>query len=189
MTFHSFSGSIPGTHREIWVDTAYTHSRENGFLRAQWFGIEAFVGRVYEAHCLLLLPEGGAAYRALPLHALAHTECCEKDWTEQEAQLWDCYSWHFATPSYPYLAGLRCKTRIRDTDHFGHYWFTIKPVLDDFSAIPEQAKEFFLIALDNGRFTLQPTNRVLLEERSSTELLTDAWPTGLKRKTEIYSAE
>jgi hypothetical protein len=128
-------------------------------------------------------------YRGLPLHALAHNENCEKDWTEQEAQLWDCYSWHFATPSYPYLAGLRCKTRIRDTDHFGHYWFTIKPVLDDFSAIPEQAKEFFLIALDNGRFTLQPTNRVLLEERSSTELLTAAWPTGLQRKTEIYSAE
>ena len=186
---HSFSGSIPGTHREIWVDSAFTHSRENVFLRAQWFGIEAHVGRVYEAHCLLLLPEGGAVYRGLPLHALAHNENCEKDWTEQEAQLWDCYSWHFATPSYPYLAGLRCKTRIRDTDHFGHYWFTIKPVLDDFSAIPEQAKEFFLIALDNGRFSLQPTNRVLLEERSSTELLTAAWPTGLQRKTEIYSAE
>jgi len=186
---HSFSGSIPGTHREIWVDSAFTHSRGSGFLRAQWFGIEAHVGRTYEAHCLLLLPEGGAVYRGLPLHALAHNENCEQNWDEQDAQMWDCYSWHFAMPHYPYLHGLRCKACIRDCDHYGHYWFCVKPVFDDFSAIPEQAKEFFLIALDNGRFTLQPTNRVLLEERSSTELLTDAWPNGLKRKTEIYSAE
>jgi hypothetical protein len=185
----SFSGSVPGTHREVWVDSAFTHRVPCGMIRGNWFGIEAHVGRVYEAHCLLLLPEGGAAYRAIPLHALAHDEHPQADWTEQDAQLWDCYSWHFTTPRYPYLNGLRCKTSIRGQDHFGHYWFCIKPVMDDFSAIPEQAKEFFLIALDNGRFTLQPTNRVLLEERSSTELLTDAWPSNLQRKTKIYSAE
>lgn len=189
MNYSSFSGSIPGTHREVWVDTAFTHTRPHGFIRAQWFGIEAFVGRVYQAHCMLLLPEGGAVYRSLPLHALAHDPHPCLAWNEQEAQLWDCYSWHFATPVYPYLAGLRCKIRIGSTDHFGHYWFAIKPVLDDFSAIPEQAKEFFLLGLDNGRFTLQPTNRVLFEEKSSTELLTAAWPSGLKRKTEIYYAE
>jgi hypothetical protein len=189
MTFHSFSGSIPGTHREVWVNTAFTHDKPRGYVRAQWFGIEAFVGRVYQAHCLLLLPEGGAVYRSLPLHALAHEPDPEVTWTERDAQVWDCYSWHFATPVYPYLNGLRCKIRVPGLDYYGTYWFCIKPVLDDFSAIPEQAKEFFVIALDNGRFSLQPTNRVLFEEKSSTEILTSSWPSGLRRNKDIYYAE
>lgn len=188
-TAHAFSGSVPGTHREVYVDTAFTHHQPSGYLRAQWYGLEAHVGRVYTAHCLLLLPEGGATYRSLPLHALAHDPHPCLAWDAKDAQLWDCYSHYFATPVYPYLAGLRAKTRIRGRDFFGHYWFTIKPVLDDFSAIPEQAKEFYLLALDNGRFTLQPTNRVLLEESSATEPLTEAWPTGLKRNTQIHYAE
>lgn len=187
---YSSTGNIPGGYRKILVDSAHTHHRGGSvWLDANWFAIEAMPGRVYGATVLLILPEGGAPYRDLPLHALAHTHAPEPRWTAKDAQTWDCYSYHFTSIVYEYLDGLRCKVRTARGDLYGHFWFAIKPCLDAFSADPAQAKTFFLIALDNGRFTLQPTNHILIEEKSHTELLGPAWPQGLKRKTEIHTAE
>lgn len=186
---NDFSGPVAGGHRYVFVDTRFTHAEPCGFIDAVWYGIEAFPKRAYGAHLMLPTPDGGATYRDTPLHALAHMPCPEEDWTEQQAQAWDCYSPSFTTPSYPYLEGLYCKVRAGGAEHYGHLWFTIKPVLDQYSAVPDQAKEFYLLALDNGRFTLQPTNHVLLEERSFTEPLGDGWPTGLKRNIQVHYAE
>jgi len=186
---YSSTGNIPGGYRKILVDSAHTHHRGHGWLDANWFAIEAMPGRVYGATVLLILPEGGTPYRDLPLHALAHTHAPEPRWTAEDAQTWDCYSYHFASIVYEYLDGLRCKVRTARGDLYGHFWFAIKPCLDAFSADPAQAKTFYLIALDNGRFTLQPTNHILIEEKSHTDLLGPPWPTGLKRSTEIHTAE
>lgn len=186
----SSTGNIPGGYRSVLVDSAYTHGTHVGMLDANWFAIEAMPGRCYGATVLLLLPEGGAVYRDLPLHALMHDlRGMSTDWTAEDAQTWDCYSHHFVCLVYQYLDGLRCKVRTARGDLYGYFWFALKPCLDQFSADPAQAKTFFLIALDNGRFTLQPTNHVLLEERSHTELLGPPWPSSLKRKTEIVSCE
>jgi len=187
---YSSTGNIPGGYRKILVDSAHTHHRGGGvWLDANWFAIEAMPGHVYGATVLLILPEGGAPYRDLPLHALAHTHAPEPRWTAEDAQTWDCYSYHFTSIVYEYLDGLRCKVRTARGDLYGHFWFAIKPCLDAFSADPAQAKTFYLIALDNGRFTLQPTNHILIEEKSHTDLLGPPWPTGLKRSTEIHTAE
>ena len=70
----------------------------------------------------------------------------------------------------------------------GSYLFTVAPVADAFSAYPEQAKEFVFIKLDNGRLTIQPTNNVVFRELSFTSKDLE-FPKGIKRQTEIYTAE
>jgi hypothetical protein len=42
------------------------------------------------------------------------------------------------------------------------------------------------IKLENGRLTIQPTDRVLFHDLS---FVTPEWPTNLKTTTEIYSCE
>lgn len=177
-----------GGYLPVIVDTTETHHRK-GWCHANLFAVKAHPGRVWEFHALLFLPEGGAVYRELPLHALAHEPLAEPDWTPADAQTWDCYGRQFECIVYEYLDGLRCKVRTARGDHYGHYVFTIAPYGDAFSEDPGQAKEFYLIACDNGRFTLQPTNHILIEERSHTEPLGSAWPTGLRRKSTIHSCE
>lgn len=188
MADHVANIPFPGGYLPVLVDMAETHHRR-GWLHANLFAVKAHPGRVWEFHALLFLPEGGAVYRDLPLHALAHGPDAEPNWQPQDAQTWDCYGRQFTSIVYEYLAGLRCKVRTSGGEHFGHYVFTIAPYGDAFSNDPGQAKEFYLCALDNGRFTLQPTNHILIEERSHTETLGSAWPSGLKRKTTIHSCE
>jgi hypothetical protein len=64
----------------------------------------------------------------------------------------------------------------------------VAPIGDGFSAVPEQAKEFHFLHLENGRLTIQPTNRIVYEERSFTTGPL-AFPRGLARQTEVYSCE
>lgn len=80
------------------------------------------------------------------------------------------------------------RVRLRDkSEHRGQYVFTFIPIGDPWSAHPDQAKEFTLIALENGRYTCQPTNNVLVEDASFTT--TVEWPKWLRRQTKVWSAE
>jgi hypothetical protein len=72
-------------------------------------------------------------------------------------------------------------------DHPGPYLFTAVPIGDGFSDAPDQAKEFMFIWLDNDRLTIQPTNRVLFEDRSFTDA-SHGVPR-LRLQSEIYSCE
>jgi hypothetical protein len=69
---------------------------------------------------------------------------------------------------------------------WGDYLFTVAPLNDGFSESPDQAKEFCFIRLDNGRLTIQPTNRVVFEDRSFT---TGEPVPKLKLQTETWSCE
>jgi hypothetical protein len=79
------------------------------------------------------------------------------------------------------------KARCKSGEYQGHYLFTLVPIGDAFSATPTQSKEFYFMQLTNGRYTAQPTNHVLLEDRSFTDTL--SWPTFLRRQTDWHSAE
>jgi len=140
--------------------------------------------------CTVLL-ESGAVYRNLPPHALAFSMHPDEEWTAQDAQYWDCYSADFTVVEYPYLAGLRCLAKTGKTglpSHPGRYLFSVAPVGDGFSAQPEQAKEFHVLQLDGGQLTIQPTDRVVYQERSFTTSLL-AFPKGLQPQTEVYRCE
>jgi hypothetical protein len=182
---HTLIGPLP-RHLYAYVDTGFTHRQPQSprFQPCVWFGLVSYPGRMWG--CTVLL-ESGAVYRALPPHALALTatpDTIEPD----EAQTWDCYGDRFSTVEYPYLAGLACLAKTGKRQQTGHYLFSVAPVGDGFSAYPEQAKEFHFLALDGGRLTIQPTDRVIYQEKSFTghDL---AFPTGLRRQTEVYTCE
>ena len=177
-------GSLPA-HKYIWVDTRFTHKKDEGFLRAVWFGLVSLPGRAWGLNVMF---ENGAVYRNLPPHAISFSEVPkEKKWEISSSELWDCYGYNWHSIEYTYLKRLRCKVLIKNTFYFGDYLFTAVPLMDGFSDYPEQSKEFKFIQLDNDRLTIQPTNKVFFIDKSFTEE-SDAFP-DLKLQTEIYSVE
>jgi hypothetical protein len=181
MTLYTHSGALPA-HRYIWVEP--NAIGQHDWLRGVWFGLTSWPGRAWGCHVLL---EGGAVYRNVPLHQLAHRKT-DEPWRASDAATWDAYGWQFAALEYPYLSSMNAKVRLQDRREMaGEYWFTVSPVADAFSAVPEQSKEFYFCGLENGRITAQPTNHVLLEDKSFTSTL--EWPKFLRRQTDWHSAE
>ena len=76
---------------------------------------------------------------------------------------------------------------VRTKDHSGTYLFTAAFADDAFTRTPEQQKEFSFIELDNGRLTIQPTNRTLFEDKSFT--INTGSPKDLVTQTEVWSCE
>lgn len=182
MSKFTLVGELP-RHRYVWVDTEFTHSEPAGFVRAVWFGLVSYPGRLWG--CTVML-QSGAVYRNLPPHAVAFKEGVKGHL--HDSQYWDCYGEGFTVIEYTYLAGLRCRVRFSGGEAGGVYLFTVAPVGDGFSAVPEQAKEFAFIELYDGALTIQPTNRVLFEERAFTTKGAE-WPKDLRRQTEVWSCE
>jgi hypothetical protein len=186
MSRYDLIGQLPH-HQYCFVDTSFTHRMsETPSIPAIWFGLVSYPSRTLG--CTVLL-ESGAVYRNLPLHALAHTpEGLHIPWRPQDAQHWDCYSSGFTTLCYDTLRGLECLAKTADAQRRGEYLCTIAPIGDAYSAVPAQSKELVLVALTNGRYTLQPTDRVVFSDLSFTTGGL-AFPRGLKRQDETYSAE
>jgi len=170
------------THQYCWIEPNAIGA--HGGLRAVWFGLTCFPGRAFGCHVLL---ECGAVYRNVPLHQLS-TVRDAPPWTAAQAQTWDSYGYDFSIIEYPFFANMNARVKLQDdTEHDGHYLFTLVPVGDAFSAAPEQSKEFYFVQLDNGRYTSQPTNQVLIEDKSFVDKL--EWPTFLQRQRTWHSAE
>lgn len=187
---NTVSGSLP-RHLYVWVDSEFTHKEPIGLIPAVWFGLVSIHGRMWG--CTVML-ESGAIYRNLPPHAIAFDSKAEPGWSAQYAQTWDCYGTDWSACEYPYLSGLTCVAKPKVEDDrgqpfiLGEYLFSVTPVGDGFSAEPEQAKEFSFIMLLNGRLTIQPTDRVVFQEKSFTNGALE-FPTGLKRQENIWSCE
>jgi hypothetical protein len=179
---NSFIGSIP-KHQYVWVDSQFTHKKPTGFVPAVWFGLTSFPGRAWGFNVMF---ENGAVYRNIPPHAIGFSENPERKWEINQSQLWDCYGYNWSATEYTYLKGLKCLCRVKDGHYYGEYLFTVSPIEDGFSNEPSQSKEFKFIQLDNGRITIQPTNKVLFIDKSFTgrEIFEE-----LKLQTETYSCE
>lgn len=167
----------------------YAYVQPNAFgnttwARVAWFGLVSHPGRTWGCHVML---ESGAVYRNVPLHQLASRPGAQDPWTPAEGQTWDCYGVHFTTLEYPFLEGMRVRVKLRSKEeHTGRYLFTAIPMLDGFSLEPEQSKEFYFIELDNGRFTAQPTNHILVQDKSF--ITASEWPR-LERQTRRWSVD
>lgn len=179
-------GQLPH-HQYVHVDTRFTHRLPGApTIPAMWFGLVSYPGRAWGCNVLL---ENGAVYRNLPLHALASKpEALSIPWGPRDAQHWDCYGSGFTTLAYDMLLGLDCLAKTDRMAHRGEYLCTIAPIGDAYSAVPSQSKELVVVALENGRYTIQPTDRVVFRDQSFTtgDL---AFPHGLRRQDETYSAE
>ena len=179
---YSQAGQLPH-HQYCLVDASFISSR-TGFIPCVWFGLVSIPGRMWG--CTIML-ECGAVYRAVPPHALTYFYPeVEPIWEPDHAQRWDCYGREFSTIEYTYLRGMEVIAKNCDGEFQGEYLFTAAPIDDGFSRHPEQAKEFCFIKLNNGRITIQPTDKVLFIDPS---FVTPEWPTDLKTTTEIYSCE
>lgn len=171
-------------HKYVWVDSSFIRTGGSGFEPAVWFGLVSQYGRAWGLNVML---ECGAVYRSLPPHAIAfHAAISSKSpglWTIKDAQMWDCYADKFQLHEYAYLREMRVKTK----HHNGIYLFTAAFIDDGFTRTPEQGKEFSFIELDNGRLTIQPTNRTLFEDKSFT--VDGGAPTDLLTQTQVWSCE
>jgi hypothetical protein len=183
MTLYTGSGSLP-RHQYCAVSGVHVRKKGNGFEPCVWFGLKSYPGRAWGCHVML---EGGAVVRDLPLHALAHGNEPQELWFPTDAQYWDCYGYQFAVHEYDFLRGLDVTAMCGGAKCDGTYLFTIIPIGDSYTAEPEQAKEFIAIALNNGRYTIQPTNRVLFRDMSWTKV--SGWPDDIKLQTHVWTVE
>jgi hypothetical protein len=166
-------------HKYVYVDSSFIRTNGTGWEPAVWFGLVSQYGRAWGLNVLL---ECGAIYRSLPPHAVAFRKDPEP-WTIQDAQMWDCYADKFQLHEYAYLREARVKTN----QHNGTYLFTAAFIDDGFTRTPEQGKEFSFIELENGRLTIQPTNRTLFEDKSFT--VNTGVPKDLLTQTQVWSCE
>jgi hypothetical protein len=177
---YSGAGPLP-RHTYCWVEPDTFGN--NDWLRVAWFGLVSHPGRTWGCHVML---ECGAVYRNVPLHRLAH-KYPTVDWKTDDAQTWDCYGHYFSVLEYPFLEAVPVIVRLRSKQELtGRYMFTAIPMLDGFSLEPEQSKEFYFVKLDNGRFTAQPTNHILVQDKSF--VTASEWPK-LQRQTETWSVD
>ena len=178
---YTHAGALP-THQYIWIEPDAIGKHD--WMRGVWFGITSYPGRAFGCHVLL---ENGAVYRNVPLHTISAAKDAPP-WAPGDAQTWDAYGWQFSMIEYPFLQAMNARVKLQSGDeHDGHYLFTLVPTGDPFSASPAQSKEFYFLQLENGRYTAQPTNQVLIDDRSFVDKL--EWPTFLKRAREWHSAE
>jgi hypothetical protein len=78
------------------------------------------------------------------------------------------------------------QVKINDVILSGEYLFNVTHVNDGWSDTPEQDKDFYFIKLDNGRLTIQPTNRITF--RDASFIVNDNLPR-LKLHDTVYSCE
>ena len=167
----------------IWVDTQFTHKTPIGLVEAEWVGLTSIPNRTWGIN--VIFRHGGMLYRNVPPNAVRFKQTT-KDWSLNEAQLWDCYSYHFTTLVNEHLTG-RLVARVGEQLHSGEYLFTATFLLDGYSDSPDQDKEFIFCKLDDGTLTIQPTNRVVFRDRSFI-LPTTPLPE-LRLSEVIYSCE
>ena len=172
------------THRYVLVDSNFTHKTPCGFVEAMWVGVTSIPGRAWGIN--VILRDGGCLYRNLPPHSISFGQNDPVVWNIQNSQLWDCYSYHFTIVQSPILRGLRMRAKIGSEIHTGEYLFHIAHLNDGWSDSPDQDKEFYFIKLDNGRLTIQPTNRITFVDASF--IVNDNLPE-LKLSETIYSCE
>ena len=153
---YSKIGALP-YHLYIQVDSRFTHQEDCGWQEAMWVGLTSIPGRMWGLN--VIFREGGMLYRGIPPHAICF-ERSELLWLATDSQLWDCYSYHFTIIENPILKGMRMTAKIRNEIHYGTYLFEATHMEEGWSNCPEQDKTFYFIQLDNGRLTIQPTNRI-----------------------------
>jgi hypothetical protein len=175
-------GALP-THRYIYIDSEYTHEKPIGPVEAMWVGITSIPSRAWGIN--VILKDGGALYRNLPPNAVRFKETALEGWRIEESQLWDCYSYNFTILQNQILTGLPVTAKINQNIYKGKYLFSTTHLNDGWSDSPDQDKEFIFIQLDNGRLTIQPTNKVAFIDHSYTNPIIPK----LKLHETIYSCE
>jgi len=163
--------SLPPIKCFIKREFLYNGKKGHGeFEPAIWVSLKALRGQVFRIESLL--PNYGALYDKLPIHAYVWKE----DATHlpiDVLQLWDCMGYRFTVSEKIGLRNLGVKFFGKDrTWHFGNYMFTVDFCADEtdldtgFSEQAEEHKSFNFLRLEGGQFAAQPNNRCLWYDQS-----------------------
>lgn len=174
-------GSLP-FHLYVWVDSSFIYKNPCGWVEGMLIGLTSIPGRSWGFN--VLLQQGGALYRQLPPHALAFSPSPEPSWSLDQSCLWNCYSYDFTVLYNPILEGMKMTAKVGKNFYKGNYLWSATFLKDGWSRTPEQDKEFFFIKLDNGRITIQPTNRITFTDSS---FIDNSFIPPLKLNEKIYS--
>jgi hypothetical protein len=154
---------------KVWVRPEYLYDfqcdKDAPLVQGVWVSVKALRGEAFRWETYL--PEYGALYDKLPLHAFQHTEQLTCDLPLDTLQIWDALSYHVAVIEKPLLKGLRAEFFGKDKQlHAGEYMFTLDtcnpdPRIPDFtlSETMDEHKSYNILKLDNGQFAAQPNNR------------------------------
>ena len=169
--------SLPPLKCFVRREFLYNHTKGFGELEpAIWVSIKALRGQVFRIESLL--PNYGALYDKLPLHAYVWREDVFSDDNDVDLpidilQLWDCMGYRFTVLEKIGLRNLGVKFLGKDKAwHHGRYLFTVDFCADGmdvdtgFTEQAEEHKSFNFIRLENGQFACQPNNRCLWYDQS-----------------------
>jgi hypothetical protein len=174
-------GSLP-FHQYIWVDSSFVYKESKGWIEGMLIGLTSIPGRSWGFN--VILQQGGALYRQIPPHAIAFSSSPESSWSLDQSCLWNCYSLDFTILHNPILEGMKMTAKIGSSLYEGQYLWSTTFLNDGWSRTPEQDKEFFFMRLDNGRLTIQPTNRITFKDSSYID---NSFIPSLKLNEIIYS--
>ena len=163
--------SLPPLKCFVRREFLYNFTKGQGeFEPAIWVSIKALRGQVFRIESLL--PNYGALYDKLPLHAYVWTHS-HGDLPIDALQLWDCMGYRFTVLEKIGLRNLGVKFLGKDKKwHHGKYLFTVDFCADGmdvdtgFTEQAEEHKSFNFIRLENGQFACQPNNRCLWYDQS-----------------------
>jgi hypothetical protein len=164
--------SLPPLKCFVRREFLYNFEKGHGeYEPAIWVSIKALRGQVFRIESLL--PNYGALYDKLPIHAYVWHTDSPSMLPIDILQLWDCMGYRFTVIEKIGLRNLGVKFMSKDkTWLVGQYLFTVDFCADGqdldtgFSEQAEEHKSFNFIRLDNGQFACQPNNRCLWYDQS-----------------------
>lgn len=143
-------------------------AKRGEFIPCIWMNLKSLRGQAWRIQ--VYLPEYGALYDKLPLHAFqSHNKAIEKLYPLDYLQLWDCPAYDFTVTTIAALRGCRVKCLMKDrVMQGGEYLFTADHCAPDWNTVDsswcethEEHKSYNFVRLDNGQFAAQPNNRTL----------------------------
>jgi hypothetical protein len=159
---------------KCFVRREFLYNFEHGFGEyepAIWVSLKALRGQVFRIESLL--PNYGALYDKLPIHAYVWHTNAPSEHPVDVLQLWDCMGYRFTIIEKIGLRNLGVKFLSKEkTWIYGQYLFTVDFCADGlevdtgFTEQAEEHKSFNFIRLDDGQFACQPNNRCLWYDQS-----------------------
>lgn len=187
--------NLPPIHCYIRKEFLYDFQKGHGeFVSCIWVSLKTIRGQAFRIEAYL--PEYGALYDKLPLHAyVSRTDDLGDFLPLDYLQIWDSFSHHATIIKKSFIGNLSAKFFAKDKKWYsGNYLFTVDNASPDpniidttYSEVAEDHKSFNFIELDNGQYAAQPNNRTLFLDPASNpkELL---FP-DFKVCTKIYKVE
>lgn len=167
--------NLPPVHCYIKKEFLYDFEKGHGeFVPCIWVTIKSIRGQAFRIEAYL--PEYGAMYDKLPLHAfVSRTDGLGQELPLDYLQIWDCFSHNLTVIRKSFVGNLSAKFYAKDRQWYGgNYMFTVDNASPDpnvldttYAEWPEDHKSFNFIELYNGQYAAQPNNRTLFLDPAS----------------------